>query len=393
MHTSARKKVAKLQAQMTAKDLDVVVCRLPENIVVLTGFHNVMGWAAVFVPREGDPILITPTHEIGYARNDGYEGDIRKVYVFDVDNPEPPPVQVNMRIAEIAAGLNYKVRRVGYEGSFEVVSPSQLAAWSIVPANPSLDGLRIAFPDAEMVDATQQILAVRVHKDDHDIARFKVVGEIAAFGYERLREICLEHPTEAEATGAMQEVVTAKGIGYKGARFAMIWPQVATGTKSAIWFYYHPSAQRRIKEGDVVLSESACCVDGYYLDLTRTFVVGKPTERQREIWGLTKTALDAAIAKVRPGVLAIEVDEAARDVLRDYKAQFPHHTGHGLGWKYHEPTPLVAPGSPHVLEKGMMIALEPAVYIPDYAGFRNEHNVIVTDDGCIVLDDASPVRI
>jgi len=378
---------------MEESDLDVVVCKLAENIVVLTGFHNIMGWSAVVVPREGEPIVITPTYEITYARDDGFDGEIREVRVFDLKHPQPPPEQLNMRIAEIAAERKFPVKRVGYEGSFEMVAATQLAAWSIVPAQPSIDALKRAWPDAELVDATEDILSVRVYKDAFDIERFRRTNEVAAFGYEALREICLEHPTEAEAAGRMQEVVTAKGTGYKGARFAMMWPQVAAGENTAKWFYYHPSTQKRIEEGDLVLCELACCVDGYYADLTRSFVVGEPTDEQRDLWDASKAALDAAVAAIRPGVHASEVDRAARDAIGAYEEFFPHHTGHGVGWKYHEPTPYVVPHSEHILEEGMYMALEPAAYVPGVGGARNEWNVIVTADGCEVIDTAAPVAI
>ena len=148
-------------------------------------------------------------------------------------------------------------------------------------------------------------------------------------------------------------------------------------------------SDRRLAAGDLVLLDFGADCDGYKADITRTVVLGEPDARQRELHSLVLSAHDAGVAAVRPGAKVGEVDEAARAVIREggLADRFIHRLGHGLGLEAHE-DPSLDPGGSAVLEEGMVITIEPGVYIPGWGGIRIEDDVVVEGGGCRVLTTA-----
>jgi Xaa-Pro aminopeptidase len=128
--------------------------------------------------------------------------------------------------------------------------------------------------------------------------------------------------------------------------------------------------------------ELAVVADGYWSDLTRVVIAGEPTKKQREVYTVVLEAQKAAIEKMRPGVIFSEVDNAARQVIEraGYGQHFVHITGHGIGFRYHEFIPLLAPQAKGKLAAGMASSVEPGIYIPDWGGIRIEDNIVVTED-------------
>lgn len=125
----------------------------------------------------------------------------------------------------------------------------------------------------------------------------------------------------------------------------------------------------------------------FWGDRTRTLTAGKPTEKQIMVFETVKSAQEAALEKVKAGVTAGEIDEAAREIIREagYEKEFLHVTGHGVGFRYHEPVPLICPGSDLVLDAGMVRTVEPGIYVSGMGGIRLEENVVVTENGCEIL--------
>jgi Xaa-Pro dipeptidase len=116
-------------------------------------------------------------------------------------------------------------------------------------------------------------------------------------------------------------------------------------------------------------------------------VAGNPTDLQEEVHAVVRDAQERAISLVKPGVLAADVDEGARAVIRNagHEKRFMHVTGHGVGFGYHELLPRIAPGSDDLLREGMVHSVEPGVYFPEMGGLRLEDDVLVTGDGFEVL--------
>jgi Xaa-Pro aminopeptidase len=172
-----------------------------------------------------------------------------------------------------------------------------------------------------------------------------------------------------------------RGKGAKKAAFDSI---IASGGNGAM-----PHAgvtNRRIKQGDLVTFDFGAEADGYFSDMTRTYCIGRPTARQREIHGLVEAAQSAAIKAARPGMSCKAVDAAARDMIRTagHGEHFGHGTGHGIGLMVHE-APSLSPLSTHTLDTNMVFTVEPGVYVPGWGGVRIEDMLLMTPRGPNVL--------
>jgi Xaa-Pro aminopeptidase len=164
---------------------------------------------------------------------------------------------------------------------------------------------------------------------------------------------------------------------------------VASGSRSALPHGRATSAKLP-KRGFVTL-DFGVLLDGYCSDMTRTVHLGKASQRERDVYHSVLEAQQAAVAAIAPGVSCGDVDEAARSVLRKAKlgSSFTHSTGHGVGLEIHE-GPRVAAGQKQLLEPGMVVTVEPGVYLPGEFGVRIEDMVLVTAKGREVLTAASP---
>lgn len=138
-----------------------------------------------------------------------------------------------------------------------------------------------------------------------------------------------------------------------------------------------------LEDGDFLTMDFGCRINGYCSDMTRTVVIGTAEEKQREIYDVVLRAQKAALAVIRPGMKGCEIDQAARDVIREagYGHCFGHSLGHSVGLEIHE-TPCFAPRDESVIAPGMVITVEPGIYVEGFGGVRIEDVVVVTEDGC-----------
>jgi Xaa-Pro aminopeptidase len=166
---------------------------------------------------------------------------------------------------------------------------------------------------------------------------------------------------------------------------------VASGTEHAAR-PHHSASRRTIVEGDTVIIDVGALLDGYHSDMTRSWVIGDPTEQQREIYGLVVAAQRAGLEAVAAGVAAKSVDDACRRVFDEagYLDWYLHGTGHGVGLDIHE-LPFHSQTSDDVLAAGMVVTVEPGLYRGGFGGFRIEDLVVVTESGHRVLTH-SPKR-
>lgn len=146
------------------------------------------------------------------------------------------------------------------------------------------------------------------------------------------------------------------------------------------------SSHRKLSYGDLILIDMGTCVSGYHADLTRCYAYKKANEAQRQVHGIVKRAQEAAKEKIEPGVPAEEVDQIARGVIDfyEYGVYFPHRTGHGTGLSGHE-APYLVKGNTEKLRAGMVVTIEPGVYLPGRFGIRLEDQFLVTEGGARML--------
>jgi len=269
-------------------------------------------------------------------------------------------------------------------GISRIVSETGDGAVAFDAAHLSYDGymkLVSALPDITFTPITDEIDGLRAVKDDDEIELLRKAAHVAALSLtETLRNIA---PGMRETEIADRLDVSMKAHGGERPSFDTI---VASGSRSAL-----PHARpttRAVERGDFIIIDYGTVVGGYHSDETCTVAVGGATEEMRRLYSVVKDAHDRAIGTVRDGVAAREVDRTAREYIAgngcgDY---FVHGTGHGVGLDVHE-YPRLSLTSTATLEAGMVITVEPGVYVPNRWGIRIEDTIVVERDGCSFITE------
>jgi len=345
-----------------------------------------IGACVLVFPLQGPAVLINPDCYEAEASSSLWDAQCIH-YGYGVLSVADRATALRKILTQVASGKNWK--RVGYEGSSQVAAPSWNTAEMLVPGEHSRQLLRTAFGGSELVDVSALLEEQRRRKTPHEIAKLRTAGEISALGLKTFERMVAVGISGVELAAEVERDIMVQGTGYNGATRVRAFAQVAVGPEeSAVG--YRPneiSTAHRLANGDVALLELGVVVDGYWADRTRVRVAGKPSDEQLKIYDVVRRAQEAAVAAIRPGVSGAEVDEAARSVIRaaGYGEFFPHVTGHGLGFRYHESAPILAPGSAAKLQEGELTSVEPGVYVKPSGGFRIEDDVLVTQNGFEVL--------
>ena len=228
------------------------------------------------------------------------------------------------------------------------------------------DGIRQEAPGVEFVSATPITAGCRMFKSPGEIALMQLANDITIAAYRATHATMHEGMTQVEFAGNCAAAFRALGV--QGGIF------VSFGKYTA--FPHGSSTPQTLKEGDMVLMDDGCSVEGYQSDITRTFVFGKPTQRQRDVWEIERRAQDAGFAAAKVGAPCEVVDAAARKVITDagfgpdYKTPgLPHRTGHGIGLDGHEWTNFVR-GNKTPIQPGMCFSDEPTIVIYGEFGMR-----------------------
>jgi Xaa-Pro dipeptidase len=382
-------RIERTRKAMQQQRLDALVCRLPENILMLTGYWPMNGFAFLVFPAEKEPVLIAPVPEEELAR-EGWVSDIRTFKWGLVDSGDPY-VAIAALLKGAAADLGLAGKRVGYEGSFEFIAAPYVGAEPGVFSQASLGLFQGAFGE-NLSDATGLIHKLRLYKTPGEAGRLRIANDVARLGLQAFFDAVVPGNSEIQIASAVEAAIMQGGTGYQGVKVARAWASVMSGPRAATAYKPHLlSTQRRMEPGDMALLELATVADGWWSDLTRTRVAGAARPADLEKWQAVVDAQAAAFAAIRPGVPGNQVDRAARKVIeqRGLGAYFIHHTGHGLGLRYHEPEPFLHPAVEAVLEAGMVSSVEPGIYIPGWGGMRCEDNILVTGTGVEILSEFS----
>lgn len=233
------------------------------------------------------------------------------------------------------------------------------------------------------IAAGNLIERLRAIKDDDEISRMAASAQLISDVFAQVLPVL--RPGVPETTIAAEIDYRMRTLGAAGPSFESI---VASGPRSA-WPHARPSAKLLMKNELVVLDQGAI-LRAYCSDMTRTIFLGRGPKKIRAMYSAVLAALEAAKAVIRPGIEAEKIDKTARDVLKRHNLAgfFTHSTGHGLGLEVHE-MPRLGRGESARLETGMVVTVEPGVYVEGLGGIRIEDDVVVTPRGAQVLTTAS----
>ncbi|MFC1557589.1 M24 family metallopeptidase [candidate division KSB1 bacterium] len=301
---------------------------------------------------KGDPVWICPAFEHERAQERIPEGQEIRIW----DEHESP--------FALIAGI---LRDLGASGNRLALGPT---VRSFVA-----HGLRRDAPRLELVDGAVVTEGCRGIKTAKEIAYMDLANRITKLAYREGFRQLREGMSTGDVRAAISEAHRQMGVSGSGG------PQF--GPNSA--FPHGSSVVRDLHDGDIVLVDGGCSVEGFRSDVTRTVVFGTPSDKQRKVWDIVKKAQAEAFNVIRPGVPCEQVDAAARKVVEDSGygpgyTYFGHRLGHGIGMEGHE-YPYLVRGNKLLLQPGMTFSNEPGIYIYDEFGVRIEDCFAVTDDG------------
>ena len=345
------KRLLNLREELAAWDLDALVVADNASIRYLTGFTGSYG---VLLVTGDDAYLVTDAR---------YEEQVR----IECPNVSLVSIEKENNWAEVTKAVIEKLHldRIGFEDH-----AVNYRNWS---------QLETALPFAELVPARDLVLQFRLVKDQDEIAALREAVRIVDLAYEYItsylkpgvqeREIALELDCFMRKCGAEREA------------FETI---VASGPRSAM--PHGKPTERTVSEGELIVLDFGARWRGYHSDMTRTVVLGQPDPRQEEIYAIVLEAQSKAMDVIRPGVLGGEVDGAAREYLtaKGFGDYSEHGFGHGLGLTIHDGK-IINRHSEVALQVGMVITIEPGIYIPGWGGVRIEDDALVTESGYEIL--------
>ena len=374
-NTERRARIEKAQRLMAEQKMDALMLTQGTSLVYFTAIRWGGGerLTACVIPQKGRPFFVCPAFEEDRAREQielGPFGDATAdVRTWNEDESPYALVAAGLRDRGIATGV------LGIEETTKYV-------WS--------NSIAQAAPQLTLANATPVVAGCRMIKEPHEIALMRLASQATLKVYEAVYR--------ALAPGMTQNTVTSliadgyRRVGFPGEA------SVQVGEYTAL---PHGSIQPQvIKEGTIIMIDDGCTVEGYQSDITRTFVLGKPTDKMRKVFDIVKQAQTAALKAARPGAPLESIDAAARAVITDagygpgFK-YFSHRVGHGIGMDGHEWPYLVKnnmfgweqaiTAQPH-----MTFSDEPGVYIRGEFGVRLEDDMHITESGAELFTPQSP---
>jgi Xaa-Pro aminopeptidase len=365
---------------------DALLCALPANVLMLTGYWPVIGSAIAVATSDGRVSLLAPADERDLAEA-GWADELQTFELgglgrlLRVRDAAAAPLAQLLR----AAGLDADGARIAFEGGSAIEPASYVSTHVYGAAMREL--LAQAAPRARLEDGSELIARLRAVKTPREVecvARACLVAERAfRGGAAHVAANSSEHSVAAAFQAGLE--IEARGDERSGGfAFCMSGPNSVEAGRA-----YARSRARRLEQGEVALVHCNSHVGGWWTDITRTYCTGAPGTPASEMYEAVLAARAAALDALQPGVRASDVDAAARAVLaeRGFGHAFTHGTGHGVGFAAidHSALPRIHPASPDVLEPGMVFNVEPAIYLKDIAGIRHCDVVALGERGATVL--------
>src|SRR6476646_142248 len=361
-------RIERARQLMADNKIDAIMVTGGTSLVYFTNIHWWMSERlfAVILPVKGTPFYVCPAFEEDRAREQiasGPGGNNAEVRTWQ-ENESP-----DQRFAEGRKDRNLATGNVGMEETVRYVFS---------------EGLSKAAPGLHLVSATPVTAGCRMIKSKHELQLMKLANEVTLAAYEAAYLSTKEGMTQNDF-GAMVQAAHAQQ-GFQGDASIQI------GENSAL---PHGSAKPQvIREGTILLMDGGCKVEGYESDISRTVVLGKPTDKMKQVFDIVHKAQSTALAAAKPGVQCQAVDAAARKVITDagygpdYK-HFTHRVGHGIGMDGHE-WPYLVRGNTLPLAPNMTFSDEPGIYIRGEFGVRLEYDWRVTENGAEMFTPQSP---
>ncbi|TCW41181.1 Xaa-Pro aminopeptidase [Laceyella sacchari] len=346
------KRLSKLRQKLQERGIEALLVSHPVNRRYLTGFTGSAG-----------VVLITATEQLLLT-------DFRYV----IQAQEQAPQMTLVQHQGIYHTVGEQCRKLGIKAlSFE---QDHLTFAEFLQ-------LKEAVGDIKLQPTSGIVKELRMVKDADELAVMREAARIADQAFSKILSDIKPGVRENEISFKLEFYM--RELGATSSSFDMI---VASGKRSAL---PHGVASDKVLElCDLVTLDFGAFYQGYASDITRTVMLGRPSEKQKEIYDIVLEACNRTIAALRPGMTGKEADAVARDYIRahGYGEFFGHSTGHGLGMEVHE-LPMLSSRGDMVLQPNMVVTVEPGIYLPEVGGVRIEDDVVITETGCEALNQSS----
>ncbi len=355
-----RQRIQLVQAALQRRKLDAMLITQPANRHYLSGYtavdHSIQETAGVLLlPAKGKPFLLTDSRFILQAEEEaaGCEVELYRKGLYP-------------HLKQLLPQLS--IHRLAFESHYFLHS-------SVMTMEKMTDAIGVT-----LVPLTGLVERMRAVKNEDEIRLLKQSVRLNERVFQLVYNTIEPGMTELEIALALE--LTMRELGAEGPSFDTI---VAFGTNAA-----RPHAvptDRVLRSGDIVLIDMGLVLHGYCSDMTRTFVAGKPRSTYLERLRIVRKAQLAAIAAIKDGAICRDVDQAARTIISNagYGEFFGHGLGHGVGLAVHE-DPSLSPRCRKKLRAGMVVTIEPGIYLPEWGGIRLENMAVVRQGGCEILN-------
>jgi Xaa-Pro aminopeptidase len=383
--TESRKEM--LQQALHAAGLDALICSLPANVLMTSGYWPVVGTSLAVVVRGGPIVVLAPEDERDLTPA-GWMDEVRTFQPGSLEKLTNAQDALKKPLHDLGRELSLAGKRIGHETG-PAYEESSYASMHLFRGGLE-DLLRRTLNNPQLMPADEHVVRLRARMAPEEVNRVRKACSIAGKAFQAGARGLEAGLKETEAAALFHEPLATEGVGYEGIERAGGFTFCMSGPNSAkAYGAYARSRARRLSDGDLVLVHCNSYADGYWTDITRTYHLGRPDDRTRSLYDAVFAARQAALSAIRLGVTGAEVDRAARQVLesRGLGPHFKHSTGHGVGFAAinHNARPRLHPRSPDVLEVGMVFNVEPAVYFEGQGGLRHCDVVTVTENGPEVL--------
>lgn len=334
-----------------------------------------------------DALLVTSTTNVTYLT--GFTGDDSFLLVTRGDAMLLSDFRFIEQVAEECPGLEVSIRKLGtemHEAVGQAILSCKVGSVGIEATSMTVDLLERLIQQAagvQFVPTKHLVEQLREIKDRDEINAIRDAVHIAQRAFAVVRAALRPEQTEKQIAHELENQIRRFG----GDRCSFT-PIVGVGPRGAL--PHAVLSDRQIGESDFVLIDWGASASLYVSDLTRVLVTGKIPTKLETIYNIVWRAQQAAIDAIRPGAVMQEVDAAARQVIEDagYAKRFGHSLGHGIGLQVHE-APRLAAGQQRPLKAGMVVTVEPGIYLPGWGGVRIEDDVLVTRAGHEVLSSVA----
>lgn len=370
-------RVEKVLKEMEKQGLDALYIVSSANIAYLTNFFFIPTERpiAAILKKTGERYLIVPRLELEHAQEYAY---VDKVYYY---NEYPDEIHPIKKIAEFLTELKLSDKSIG----FDVDGYGHIYGFR----GPKLSDV---LKEAKMVYARDIIENMRMIKSNEEIKLMKESAKYTVYVHRLLQEYTKvglyedEISMKASMDATLVMARTLKGI-YKPAGWIAGAHAGFRGQIGKHSYYPHSLTQHiKLKKGDILVTGASANISGYSVELERTMFLGEPDQKTEKFFKLMLKAQETAFENIKAGVSCSSVDKEVRrffkeNSLTDY---WRHHTGHGLGLEMHE-APFLDIGYEKTLEAGMIVSVEPGIYVPGLGGFRHSDTILITEDGYEIL--------